>query len=81
MTAPLCLACEHCVLRAGQALCMSPRNVSAGRSPVNGQPMPPRFQSCAALRTGSWIDVFLGRACGAQGKWFEPKAAAENEAA
>lgn len=81
MNAPLCIACAHCVLRpTGPALCTAASKRKAERSLVTGE-LRPRFRWCESERLAAWIDVFLGRACGMQGKWFEPKAAADAEAA
>jgi hypothetical protein len=84
MSAPLCIRCTHHEIVDGEFYCRAPRNKSEAsvRYLVTGEEGAKwRFAFCEVQRRGSKEQAELIDTCGPQGRWFEPKAAAENEAA
>jgi hypothetical protein len=86
MTAPLCVnCCFHEKGRFGLDMCRAPQNLKTDmrRSLVTGKSEEPewRYDLCETHRADDRLAALMMRTCGKQGRWFQPKAAAENEAA
>lgn len=76
--------CSTCRWYDGCHHCDAPQNLTdtlPGAALVEGAPFKPdrRWISCAFMRGLGPLSAFLNRACGRQGRWYQPRDAAAAE--